>query len=216
MSKLKDLTNQKFGRLAVVSYNSKNKYGQSLWNCLCECGNKKIVYGNNLKSGHTQSCGCFQIEKVKEAQTTHGHSVGGNTSPTYHSWQQMIQRCTNPNHKHYMDYGGRGIIVCERWLDSFENFLEDMGEQPENMSIDRINNEGNYYPENCQWSTITEQQRNKRSNVHLTFAGEIKLQEDWAREWDINSGTVSYHLAQGRSIEWIYTNKVKIINYPNL
>jgi len=205
MAKIKDLTGQKFGRLTVVSF-AENRDHVLYWNCLCECGNKKIVQGGSLKSGASTSCGCFHIEKV----TKHGYNKGGNSSPTYHSWINMIQRCTNPNNKCYMDYGGRGIIVCERWLE-FINFLEDMGEKPSReYSIDRIDNSGNYCPENCKWSTSKEQAYNRRSNVQLTFNGETKLQYDWAKEWEINHGIISYHLAQGRSIEWIYENKAKL------
>ena len=209
MAKFIDLTNQKFGRLTVVSYNSNNKRGKPTWNCLCECGNISVVYGEHLKSGHTQSCGCSRVEKVKERFTTHGHRKRGNTSPTYYIWSAMIQRCTNPTDKRYMDYGGRGITVCDRWLNSFEHFLEDMGECPEGLSIDRIDNNGNYCKENCRWSTITEQAHNRRNNVQLTFNGETKLQEDWATGWHINSSVICYHLSQGRSMGWIYENKAK-------
>jgi len=209
MGKIIDLTGQKFGRLTVVSF-AENRDHRIYWNCLCECGNTSIVRGSDLKSGASTSCGCLRVEKTATTHATHGHSVEGNPSSTYHSWQQMKERCTNPNNKAYKNYGGRGITVCERWLDSFEHFLEDMGEKPSReYSIDRIDNSGNYCPENCQWSTRTEQQRNKRSNVHLTFNGETKLQGDWAKEWNITSGNFSYHLSQGRSLEWIYENKAK-------
>lgn len=204
MAKLIDLAGQKFGRLTVISYARKDKEGNILWNCLCDCGNTKIILRNNLKSGHTQSCGCYKIEVV----TNHGHAKSGNKSPTYHSWCGVITRCINPNHKNYMDYGGRGITVCERWSHSFKNFLEDMGERPKGMSIDRINNDGNYYKENCKWSTITEQNRNMRNNVRLTFNGKIKLQADWAKEWEINPVVISYNIRKGHSMEWIYENKV--------
>ena len=206
--KLIDLTGQVFSRWSVISYYGKARSGPHYWNCICSCGNKKIIRGTHLKDGTTQSCGCFKIEKV----TTHGHTRKGRASPTYQSWNSMIKRCTNPNTKRYSDWGGRGITVCDRWLHSFENFLADMGECPEGLTLDRIDNDGNYEPSNCKWGTYKEQRYNQRkhkNSVYLTFNGETKLQEYYARDWKINSSMISYHLSQGRSIEWIYENKAK-------
>ena len=131
----------------------------------CTCGEEFDVRLDSLVSGHTKSCGCLQRARVSSAITTHGMT----DTPTYKSWVAMKTRCTNPASNVYEQYGGRGIKVCNRW-DKFENFLEDMGERLENESIDRVNNNGNYCKENCRWSTISVQNRNKRSNV--TYKGE--------------------------------------------
>lgn len=127
MPRLIDLTGQKFGRLLVIKRVDNNKHGQSMWLCLCSCGIEKIVCGGNLNNGNTQSCRCLNREKINIANTTHGHRKNRKMSKTYQSWSNIIQRCTNPNHKYYYNYGGREITVCERWM-KFENFLEDMGE----------------------------------------------------------------------------------------
>jgi hypothetical protein len=126
----------------------------------------------------------------------------------------MIQRCTNPKNKRFIDWGGRGIQVCDRWMNSFEAFLEDMGLKPsKDHSIDRIDNNGNYCPENCKWSTAKEQRSNKRDSKttkYLTFNGEILPQMTWVRKWNISQHVLKYQLAHGRTMEWIYENKVKI------
>jgi len=145
-----DLTSQRFGKLVVIE-RVQNQRHQPMWKCQCECGSTPIIRGAQLRSGITRSCGCLK--------TKHGMSK----SYLYKCWQQMKQRCTNFNSEDWRDYGGRGITVCERWLDSFENFYEDMGHRPtSNHSIDRIDNNGNYEPSNCRWATASQQQFNKR------------------------------------------------------
>ena len=130
------------------------------WECLCECGNKTIVSASYLRNGKIKSCGCLRKEgnNTKHQHTSRSHTP----SPTYSSWIKAKQRCNNPNVPNWVDYGGRGIKVCDRWLDSFENFLADMGERPDGTTIDRINNDGNYEPGNCKWSTPKEQSNNRR------------------------------------------------------
>jgi hypothetical protein len=125
---------------------------------LCSCGKEVIRTSGNLNGKNkTQSCGC-----IKRERQIHGHSANGIVSKTYRSWAAMIARCTNPNNNRYGYYAGRGIVVCERWTNSFPNFLADMGERPIGKSIDRINNDGNYEPGNCRWSTAIEQVHNRR------------------------------------------------------
>ena len=134
---------------------------------VCRCGVTKVLDTYKVKSGHTRSCGCYQRQVVTKAKTKHGQSNSrkkAKASKAYRSWQNMWTRCTNKKNKEWKNYGGRGISVCDRWK-VFEAFFADMGEAPENKSLDRVNNEGNYEPENCKWSTPKEQARNRRLSI---------------------------------------------------
>lgn len=166
-TKMKDLSGLKYGRLTVLELTRVDHLHRPFWRCKCDCGNFITANSGNLISGNSSSCGCKRKEsliQLAEQRITHGCSL----SKEYYAWAAIKQRCYNPKHNAYKNYGGRGITVCERWLNSFDNFLADMGEAPsKNHSIDRINNEGNYEPENCRWATAKQQANNKRCSRTL-------------------------------------------------
>jgi len=150
-----DLIGQRFGRLIVIELFDRNAK-RTLWKCKCDCGNEKVIDSGSIVSGHTKSCGCFR----RDVKMTHGM----HKSPEYKTWVQMRCRCSNKNTPYYMYYGERGIKVCDRWDNSFEDFYKDMGDRPSKYhSIERKNNNGNYEPDNCIWATREEQMRNTRT-----------------------------------------------------
>lgn len=181
-----DLTGKTFGRLTVLEYVETIKK-DAYWRCRCECGSLKITSSNALRTGHTRSCGCLRKEWC------HGYS---NTSE-YHSWVAMIQRCTNPKDPGYQNYGGRGIQVDPRWM-NFRAFIADMGSKPTPYhSISRKDNNGNYVPSNCEWTTTYEQNRNKRGIRYVLIEGQQRLALDVAREHGIHPGTLYSRLEHG-------------------
>ena len=158
MPRLVDVMGKKFGRLTAIERVENSRNGASRWRCMCDCGKESIVRGSFLSSGHTTSCGCFYEEKIILHRKTE--------TPEWKAWNNMIQRCQNPKNKSYPHYGGRGITVCARWLDSFVNFYADMGPKPTPAhSIERKENDGNYNPSNCCWTTQSEQLKNQRRSI---------------------------------------------------
>ena len=157
MGKWKDLSGQRFGMLTVVEY-----LGESKWLCTCDCGGATRTGTGHLQSGNSKSCGCRKRAVLGESTTKHG--MAG--TRTHYVWKGMLTRCRNPNSPRYADYGGRGITVCERWL-SFENFLADMGQRPAGLTLDRIDNDGPYSPDNCRWVSRSAQNLNKRNTVRV-------------------------------------------------
>lgn len=153
-----DISGHRFGRLIAIAFARKDGR-RHMWLCICDCGKQSEVRKENLRSGNTTSCGCHKRRCLDS--TTHGYAAG-KKSLLYRVWSSMLERCRNPNNRSYADYGGRGITVCERWH-KFENFLADMGERPSDKhSIDRVDNDGDYAPSNCKWSTKMEQRHNRR------------------------------------------------------
>ena len=169
-----NLAGQTFGRLTVVRSCGWRDFlsGQRvrLWRCQCECGNRKTIFQSHLRSGHTQSCGCLDVETatahIVKANTKHGHACAGKKTKEWRAWSHMKDRCFNPKAKDFKYYGGRGITVCKRWRTSFAKFLKDMQRAPGlNYSIDRKNVNGNYTPKNCRWATRKQQTANRRCSA---------------------------------------------------
>jgi hypothetical protein len=191
----KRLIGVRFLRLVVIGYAGRDKWNSHQWNCLCDCGNTKVIKQSGLLSETTRSCGCLKTEESSKRLKTHGYCG----TSTYKTWVRMIQRCTDPKHIKYTDYGGRGITVCNRWL-KFENFLNDMGERPPNLEIDRIENDGNYEPDNCQWVTRAVNCSNKRNTIHIIYKGELKTLPELIKITGIPETTLRRKLALNCSI----------------
>ena len=163
--------------------------------CRCDCGTEREVSYGSLLNGGTLSCGCLRDEITSAASTTHGMAQ----SREYQSWSHLRRRCNNPNDAQYKNYGGRGIKVCKRWDNSFENFIADMGRAPEGTTIDRINNEGNYEPSNCRWATASQQANNKRNNKFITIDGITLTYAQWEKRSGLRRGVVSERIKAGWS-----------------
>jgi hypothetical protein len=200
-----DLTGKKFGKLLVIErcedkiYNRNRKTTQ--WNCVCDCDKNVIVKvtSNALRDGKTH-CGC--VKTIRYGHPTHGMT----NTRLFNIWGSVIQRCNNPNHMCYHNYGGRGIKLCDEWFDKFELFYDwaiNNGYN-ENLSLDRIDNDKGYCPENCRWATPSEQQRNRRDNVVLEYNGETKLLQDWCEIFGIDRRTVHWRIKHNYPIENLF------------
>lgn len=183
----------KFGRLTVTKVlESDAMHRERRIEAKCDCGSTHIASVHAVNRGTTVSCGCFQ----REQRIKHGKS---RSSSVYRAWVSMTYRCSSPSCKHWPDYGGRGIKVCDRWKD-FKNFFADMGERPASHSIERMNNNGNYEPGNCRWATALEQNRNRRSTKNITHQGKTQCMDAWAAEIGIHRATLKGRLYRGWSV----------------
>ena len=191
-----DLTGYTFGRLSVIQLHSRHRYKCGLvdfrWTCKCTCGTVRIVLGVSLRRGETTSCGCFRSELHRAKMTSHGMS----TTRTYRIWTGILTRCENTNDRAYGSYGARGITLCKRWH-RFEKFIEDMGEAPLGLSIERIDNNKGYCPSNCKWATSLEQMRNRRGNVNITHNGKTQCVTAWACELGIKKQAIYARIYRG-------------------
>ena len=195
--KYTDISGLRFGRLNVIERAGRDKHNNALWICKCDCGNKTIVPGSRLRSGHTKSCGCIQKEAASksisrfnnsENRVTNGHLIHGETkTPLYNAWCRMRRRCNDEKYDHYDRYGGRGISVCDEWRNyiSFRDWALSNG-YVEGLELDRINNDGNYEPSNCRWVTRTFQVRNRSNTVFVTMNGETKPLIEFCDKFGIN------------------------------
>lgn len=199
-----DLTGKTFGRLKILSISHRNKDRTIFWNCLCSCGETKKVRGKDMKKGKTTSCGCWRSGKISAALKTHGQARSSmNDQPcsrTYSSWCSMRNRCLNPKTPSFKQYGGRGITICKRW-NKFENFLEDMGERPENCTLDKIDNNKGYLKSNCRWVTRTEQSRNRDYAKKVNFNGEDLCITNHAINFNQNPKTIFNRIYDGWTLK---------------
>lgn len=188
-----DITGIRFGRLLALNRNGFDQAPSRKhirWDCQCDCGKIINTRLNSLRNGHVRSCGCLLSE---------GNNVkhGMSKSKEYQTWIRIKERCGKITHPDYYLYGARGIIVCDRWLNSFDNFLLDMGFRPEGKSsLDRIDNNGNYDPSNCRWADIYTQARNKRCNIFYEFNGKNMCLSDWANKLGINPSSLRERLTK--------------------
>lgn len=193
------LTGQRFTRLIVGQ--EVRSGGSVRWECTCDCGSVLVVKSQSLKEGWVKSCGCLRREMGVKRFKTHG----GSEKPEYWVRVQMIQRCTNPKDKKYKRYGLRGIKVCNRWLESFENFIQDMGDRPSKRhSIERVDNDGNYEKSNCIWATSKTQARNTRRNIFITHDGRTATLAEWSEKSGIKSGALLGRMARGDTGEKLF------------
>jgi hypothetical protein len=200
-----DITGKRFGRLVAVR-DVGVSMGSRLWECLCDCGKTAEVTNRSLKNANTKSCGCLNADLVSarnKANATHGMTG----TPEWVSWDNMIQRCTNANHKSFDDYGGRGIVVVPDWR-SFERFYADMGDRPAGTTLDRREQNGNYDLGNCRWATLEQQSNNKRSSRFIVHAGRKQTVAQWAAEIGISRHALMFRSNNDWSVEEALTMKL--------
>lgn len=196
-----DMTGQRFGRLTVTERASNNKHNCVMWLCRCDCGKDVAVLGSSLRNGSTRSCGCYSAELTRERGTTHGMCK----SRLYRIWDAMKQRCYATSHKAFENYGGRGITVCNAWRESFEAFRDwalSAGYN-DDLTLDRMDTDGNYEPSNCQWVSLKDQQSNKRNNRLISYAGKTLTVSEWAEVTGINRSTLFARIRLGWPCEKI-------------
>lgn len=203
MGRRLDLAGQRFGDWVVLSFSHKGGYGEIYWLCRdVVTGERRAVRARNLTSGRSASSG----HRHRRAVTTHGMTG----TPTFRAWENMRQRCLNPRHRSFADYGGRGIKVHGPWLDSFEQFLADMGVRPDDLSLDRKNTDGDYTPQNCRWATATQQLRNRRDTVRITYNGRTQTAYDWADETGISAKALRERIRAGWPPEKALTTPINV------
>lgn len=207
MAKGIDLTGKRFGRLMVIKRVG-TKHNQCLWECLCDCGKSIDVIGHNLRIGCTKSCGCLRLELLKNSKTKHGYYG----TRIYRIYTHMKARCYNSHIPNFERYGGRGIKICDEWLgdNGFENFCRwaMSNGYDDSLSIDRIDNDGNYEPSNCRWADLETQANNKSNSCLITFNGETRTMQEWANITGIKRGTIESRINQhGWTVEKALTIK---------
>lgn len=204
-----NLTGKHFNRITAISPAPdrvlKNGRHLTMWNCVCECGNTLVMRSSDLKSGKVISCGCYRVQNTAKVHTTHGATKGGRNDRLYNIWAKMRGRCHNERLKEYKHYGGRGITVCKEWGESYQTFEQWAlsNGYKQGLSIDRIDVNGNYCPENCRWATAIQQTNNTRKNKYIEAFGKKKTLAEWAREIKIPYGKLYYKLSHGITVEQV-------------
>lgn len=196
-----DLSGQRFGRLVAIAYDS----GRHEWRCRCDCGSETFVHVHALRSGKQVSCGCF-----RRSRPAHNRTHNRTLTTEYRTWRAMKRRCLNPNASQFAYYGGRGITICQRWIDSFEAFLADMGPKPSpKHTLDRHPDpNGPYEPGNCRWATQSEQVTNSRTALRLTHAGITDTAAGWGRRLGMKATVICGRLFHGWSVERALTEPI--------
>ena len=209
MSKLIDLTGERFGKLTVVNLHHSN--GVAYWLCKCDCGNESVVKGTSLRYGSTKSCGCGSLEQAKLnrlAHTQSGHLMS--RTPIYCTWKNMKRRCYSERNKRYANYGGRGIRVCDEWKNDFFAFYEwaIKNGYDDSLTIDRIDVDGDYSPSNCRWATRKEQANNTTRNHYIAYRGETHTAKQWSEKLGVPYQTLLYRTNKGWPMERIEATPV--------
>jgi hypothetical protein len=204
MGKPIDMTGHRYGRLQVIEMCGHNKHNQRLWRCVCDCGNTTEVLGFLLRQKQTQSCGCLAKDSIASVNYSHGMAH----TAIFRVHCSMMDRCYLGTSHAYKNYGARGITVCERWH-RFENFYADMGDRPKGMSLERVDNNGPYSPDNVRWASYKDQANNKRNNVILEFEGKRQTMQQWCDELGLKIGTVWARLNRGWSVDRALTEEVR-------
>jgi hypothetical protein len=204
-----DLSGKKFNKLTIVSLNKdRSSKKRKLWNCVCDCGNKKVCDGENVKSGKIKSCGCILGESLIKGWDRR-RQFTKEEKPFRHIWKLMMRRCYNSADHVYRHYGARGIKVCEQWHDYWQ-FKEDMWPRPQGLTLERIDNDGDYCPENCKWATVLEQGNNRRTSRKITMNGETKTIPDWCRDYGVSKvSTVRQRLDRGWNLQDALTKPIR-------
>ena len=189
-SRALNIAGQRYGRLVAIEEASRTPAGLMTWRCVCDCGGEVIVRGSSLRSGNTKSCGCHKLAVSATLHMRHGACSGGEEDDVYVVWKGMRQRCLNPNNPSWPYYGGRGIKICQQWQDNYRAFARDMGVRPRGYTVERINTNGDYEPDNCIWATRKRQSRNRRDTVRITLCGEMVALVDACERFGMNNASV--------------------------
>ena len=203
MAVVKDLSGQRFGRLVALRCVGRTNNGNATWLCKCDCGNEAIIASYALKTGRTRSCGCYKQEMLGKASITHGDS-GVNKTRLYGIWAGIKTRCYNEHQaESYKKYGKRGISMCDEWRNSYASFRDwaFSNGYRDDLTIDRIDNNGPYEPSNCRWASVKEQNNNRRSNHYLTFNGKTQSIAQWTEEAGFGRSVIEHRLSRGWSVE---------------
>jgi hypothetical protein len=203
-----DLTGKKFNRLTVTGFSHKDKHGKRYWYCKCDCGGKSVVEGYKLDTGKTKSCGCYNKENLHKSKLKHGDNIRGLRKRLYVIWMNMLQRCNNEKSTSYQRYGKRGIRVCYEWHDysAFRDWALSHGYN-EKLTIDRIDNKGDYTPSNCRWVTPLEQSRNIKTNLIFEYEGKSMCLSEWCELLGLKYSRILYRVTHGYSFREAITRR---------